>query len=58
MGWDDWREGTGEACEVCAGAGVLDTGDKGHGACPACGGSGEVEGPEDEGLEEGEEGGS
>lgn len=43
MAWDDWSEHVGDACPRCHGAGVLDEGDKGHGACPACGGSGEVD---------------
>lgn len=42
MGWSDWSEQTGDPCPTCKGAGVLDTGDKGHGACPDCQGRGEV----------------
>jgi DnaJ-class molecular chaperone len=43
VGWEDWSEAIGEPCPLCKGAGVLDTGDKGHGRCPTCEGRGELE---------------
>lgn len=42
MTWDQWSEGIADACPACRGVGVFDSGDKGHGACTVCGGSGEA----------------